>query len=129
MGLNQQVYQLHLPQTRSYVPMLVPKQRAGKHNCTRPSGIYVTVAPDQQQCLYKLHTININFYYSFILSAPMYNTQIHLYPTINRVCNNCIRPFVMYFTVAPNQQICLFNLHLQACMSGTLAPDQHSYLL
>ena len=42
MGLNQQVYLLHLPQTRMYVPMLVPNQRAGKQNCTRPSVLHVT---------------------------------------------------------------------------------------
>ena len=126
VGLNQQVYLLPLPLTHSYVPMLVPNQQAGKHNCTWPSDIYVTVAPDQQQCLYKLHTINMHFCYSFILSASMY---IYLYPTISHVCNNCMRPFAMYFTVALNQQFCLLNLHLQACMSGTLATDQHSYLL
>ena len=43
---------LHLPQTRSYVSKLVPNQQVGKHNCTRPSGMYVTVASDQQPCLY-----------------------------------------------------------------------------
>ena len=51
--------------------MLVPDQWAVKHNCTRPSGMYVTVAPDQQSCLYMLHTISMNVSYSFILSASM----------------------------------------------------------
>ena len=67
-----QVYMLHLPQTRSYVPMLVLNQLAGKHNCTRPSGMYVTIAPNQHPCLFTLHTISIHVFYSFILSASMY---------------------------------------------------------
>ena len=29
----------------------------------------------------------------------------------------------------PNQQSSMLNLRIQACMSDTLAPDQHSYLL
>ena len=51
--------------------MLVPDHRAVKHNCTRSSGMYVTVAPDQQSCLYMLHTISMHVSYSFILSASM----------------------------------------------------------
>ena len=51
--------------------MLVPDQWAVKHNCTGPSGMYVTVAPDQQSCLYMLHTISMRVSYSFILSASM----------------------------------------------------------
>ena len=35
--------------------------------------------------------------------------------------NNCIRPFAMCFTVAPNKQSFLFNLRLQARISDTLA--------
>ena len=35
--------------------MLVPDQWAVKHNCTRPSGMYVTVSPDQLACLYMPH--------------------------------------------------------------------------
>ena len=104
-------------------PMLVPYQWAGNHSCTRQSNKHVTVAPDQQPCLYKLHTI-IHVCSSFILSASMD-------PTISHVCNSCIRPFAMYLTVAPNQQscLCLLNVHIQACMSDTLAQGQHSYLL
>ena len=68
---------LYLPQTLSYVPMLVPSQGAGL------SGMYVTVAPDQQPCLFNLHTISIHVCYSFILSASM------------------------YITFAPNHQTCL----------------------
>ena len=109
MGLNQQVYMLHLPQTRSYVPMLVPNQRAGKHNCTRQSGMYVSVAPDQQPCFYMLHTSTISKHvcYSF----------------------NCIRPFAMSFTVEPNKQtsinICYSNIQPSA-LTVELALDQYS---
>ena len=46
VGLNEQVHMLHLTRTYSYVPMLVPNQRAGKHNCTRSSCMYATVAPE-----------------------------------------------------------------------------------
>ena len=65
---------LQLSQTRSYVPMLILNQRAGKKNCTRPSAIYVTVAPDQQPCLHNLLTIRMHVCYNFILSAFMYIT-------------------------------------------------------
>ena len=76
VGLNQQVYMLHLPQTRIYVPILVPNQRACKHNFTILTGIYmyVTAVHDQQPCLFKLITISIHVCYSFILSASMYVT-------------------------------------------------------
>ena len=70
VGLCQQVCLLHLPQTRSYV-FYACTQPAVKHNCTRPSGMYVTVAPDQQSCLYILHTISMHVSCSFILSASM----------------------------------------------------------
>ena len=55
-------------------PMLIPDQRHSKHSCNRPSGMYVTVTPDQQPCLYMLHTISMHGCYSFILSASMYVT-------------------------------------------------------
>ena len=58
-------------------PMLVSDQRAGKHSCTLPSGMYVTVAPGQQPCLYTLHTISMHVCYSLILSASMYVTFVH----------------------------------------------------
>ena len=48
--------------------------------------------------------------------------MLYLHPAISHVCNNCIRPFVMSLTVAPNQQSCLLNLHIYACMSEKLAP-------
>ena len=65
---------LHLPQTRSCVTMLLPNQQVGKHNSTKPSGMFVAVAPDQQPCLFNLFTIRMNVCYSFILSASMYIT-------------------------------------------------------
>ena len=46
--------------------MLIPDQGAGS------SGMYVTVAPDQQPCLYKLYTTSIHVCYSLILSASIY---------------------------------------------------------
>ena len=120
-GLNQQVYLLHLPQTRSYVPILIPNQRAGMHNCTRSSGLYVTVASDQ---LFNLFTISM-YYRSVSILSYRHPCKLHLYPTIRHVCNNCIQSCAMSFTVAPNQQSCLLNLHLQACPSDTIALDQH----
>ena len=71
VGLCQQVCLLHLPQTGSYVFYVCTRPRAVKHNCTRPSDMYVTVAPDQQSCLYMLHTISMHVSYSFILSTSM----------------------------------------------------------
>ena len=59
--LNQQVCMLHLPQTRSYVCMLLPNLRPGKRNCTRPSCMYFTVAPDSSS----------HVFISCILSACM----------------------------------------------------------
>ena len=122
VGLCQQVCLLHLLRPAVMSSMLVPDQWAVKHNCIRPSGMYVTVAPDQQSCLYMLHTISMHVSYSFILVASM---NVYLHPAISHVCNNCIRSFVMYLTVAPYQQSCLLNMHLHACMSEKLAPDQY----
>ena len=120
---------LHMPQTCSCVPMLLPNQRVGKHKCTRQSSMYVTVAPDQQPCFYKLHTISIQHTIAVTASSYKHPFILHLNLAISHGCNNCIRQFVEYFTSALNQQLCLLNLHIQACMSDTLAPDQHSYLL
>ena len=129
-----------------YVLVLVPNQHAGKHNCTRPSGMYMyaVVAPDQQPCLYsyKLHTISIHVSYSFILSASMYITfardhqpclkQLHLtcifqlHITSSHVCKTCAY-----------KHACLRHLHqssIHMCYSDikpsvlsiALAPDQYS---
>ena len=111
-------YMLHLPQTRSYVPMLIPNKRAGKHNCTRPWGMNL-----------QLHLTSSHVFISCILSACMSVTVssyqhpciLHLHPTISHVCNNCIRPFPMSLTVASNQQSHLCKLVSKTCMSDTLA--------
>ena len=116
----------YLPQIRSYVPMLVPIQRAGKHNCTRSSGMYVTVAADHSHVLM---ICLLSPCMSVTVSSYQHPCILHLHQTINDVCNNCVHPFAMAFTVAPNQQSRLLNLLLQVCMSDTLVPDQHLYLL
>ena len=101
-----------------------------KHNCTRPSGMYVTVAPDQQPYLYKC----AYYQHACLLQFRFISSQVYYL---------CTRPSAMSVTIAshhlpclsqihtPSQQSCqtLLNLHLQACMSDTLALDQHSYLL
>ena len=95
------IYMLHLPQTRSFVPMLLPNLRPGKHNCTRPSCMYFTVAP----------VLSSHVFISCILSACMSVTVLsyqdpcilHLHTTISHVCNNCIWPFPRSLTIAPNQ--------------------------
>ena len=53
---------------------------------------------------------------SLTVSSYQHPWMLYLHPAISHVCNNCIRPFVMSLTVAPNQQSCLLNLHLRACM-------------
>ena len=83
-GLNQQV-------------CILPNQRTGKHSCTRPAGMHVTLATEQQPCLYKLHTISIHVCYSFILiSESMYI---------------CTRPSAMSVTIASDHLPCLSQLH------------------
>ena len=82
-------------------PQLVPDSQAGKHNCTRPSCMYFTVAPELQPCLYKLHTISMYVCYSFILSGSMYITFA---PDHQPCLNKCIWLFPIYLTVASNQQ-------------------------
>ena len=137
MGLNQQVYLLHLPQTHSCVPMLVLNQRAGKHNSTRPSDIYVTVAPDQQPCLYNLLAISIHVCYSFIFSAVMSDT---LAPTSIHICYSSIQPsvfllhlqqtsiVVIIVTYAQDEQTCILQLHPTSSQDGN-EHLQHTYLL
>ena len=117
-----------------------------KHICicgAEPAGIYVTHASDLQLQLHQtiklvcysctwpatLHTISIQHKSAVTVSSYKHPCILHLNLAISHGCNNCIRPFVKSFTSAFNQQSCLLNLHLQACMSDTLAPDQHSYLL
>ena len=105
-GLNQQV-------------CFLPNQRTGKHSCTRPAGTHVTLATEQQPCLYKLHTISIYVCYSFILiSESMYI---------------CTRPSAMSVTIASD--VMSFTVALSVKLAPTsvgseaLAPDQNSYLL
>ena len=114
---------LHLPQTRRYVPMLVPT-----------NGLVSTIAPDHHRCILQLHMASSHVFIRRILSACTSVTvssyqhpcTLHLHPTISHVCNNCTLPL----TIASNQQSYhSVNLCLQACMSDTLAPDQHIYLL
>ena len=85
-----------------YVPVLVPYQHACKHNCTRPSGMYmyVAVAPGQQPChySYKSHTISANVCYSFILSA-----SIGYYI--------CTKPSAISVTIASDHLPCILQWH------------------
>ena len=127
MWLNQQVYMLHLPQTRRYVPMLVPNY-----------GLVSAIAPDHHACILQLHLTSSHVLIRRILSACMsvavssyqHPCILHLHQTISQACNNCTRPFPKSLTVASNQQSYhSVNLCLQECISDTLAPHQHTYLL
>ena len=121
MWLNQQVYMLHLPQTCSYVPMLYLTNR-----------LVSIIAPEHHACILQLHLTSSYAFIMCTLSACMSVTVssfqdpciLHLHPTISQVCNNCTWPFPMSLTVVISVNLCK-----QACMSDTLAPDQHSYLL
>ena len=97
-----------------------------------------TIAPDHHACILQLHLTSSYVFIRRILSACMSVTVssyqhpciLHLHLTISHVCNNCTRPFPMTLTVTSNQQSYhSANLCLQACMSDTLASDQHTYLL
>ena len=90
--------------------MLVPNQRPGKYNSTRPSVMSLTLKV-------------IYYQYTYLLQFHINSIHVHYictWPSVI-VCNNCIRPFAMSFTVAPNQHSFLFNLRLQARISDTLA--------
>ena len=96
-----------------------------------------TIAPDHHVCIIQSQLTSSHVFIRRILSACMSVTVssyqnpciLYLHLTISHVCHNCTRPFPMSFTVASNQQSYHFkNLCLQACMSDTLAPDQHTYL-
>ena len=110
----------YLPQTNSYGRYALT-QRAGKHSCSIPSGMYVTDASGQQLCLYKLHTIHMHVCYSLILSVSMYITFVH----DHQLCPLGLHPTIRHFS----QQSCLLNLHIQACMSDAIVPGQHLYSL
>ena len=105
--------------------------------CSYPTnGLVSTIAPDHHACILQLHLTSNHVFMRRIQSAcisvtvPSYQLPglLHLHPTISHVCNNCTRPFPMSLTVASNQQSYhSANLCLQACMSDTLARDQHTY--
>ena len=107
--------------------------------CSYPNnGLVSTIAPDQHGCILQLHLTSSHVFISCILSACTSVTVssyqhpciLHLHPTISHVCNNCTLPFPMSLTIASIQQSYhAVNFCLQACMSDTLAPDQHTYLL
>ena len=102
------------------------------------NGLVSKIAPYHHGCILQLHMNSSHVYIRRILSACTSVTVssyqhpciLHLHPTISHVCNNCILPFPMSLSIASNQQSYhSVNLCLQACMSDTLAPDQHTYLL
>ena len=102
------------------------------------NGLVSTIAPDQHACILQLQLTSSHIFIRRVLSAYMsvtvssyqHSCILHLHPTISHVCNICTQPFPMSLTVASNQQSYhSANLCLQACMSDTLAPDQHTYLL
>ena len=91
--------------------------------CSYPTnGLVRTIAPEHQTSILQLHLTSRNVFISCILSAYMFVKDLsyqlpcilHSNPTISHVCNNCIRPFTMSFTVAFNQQtsitICYSNI-------------------
>ena len=106
--------------------------------CSYPTnGLVSTISQDHRACILQLHMTSSHVFIRRILSAYMSVTVssyqhpclLHLHPTISHVCNNCALPFPMSLTIASNQQLYhSVNLCLQACMSDTLAPDQHTYL-
>ena len=112
-------------------------RRADMSLCLYPTNRLVsTIAPDHHGCILQLHMTSSHVFIRCILSAckPVTVSSyqhpciIHLHPTISHVCNNCTLPFLMSLTIASNQQSYhSVNLCLQACVSDTLAPDQHTY--
>ena len=79
--------------------------------CSYPTNKLVsTIAPDNQSCVLQLHLTSSHVLIISLLSACMSVTVssyqhpciLTLHQTINHICNNCTRPFVMPFTVAPN---------------------------
>ena len=95
-----------------------------------------TIAPDYHAYILQLQLTSSHVFIRSIQSACMsvtvssyqHSCILHLHLTISHVCNNCTRPFPMSLTVASNQQSYhSANLCLQACMSNTLALDQHTY--
>ena len=98
--------------------MLVPNQLTGKNNCTRPLGMYVTIAPNLQPCFLRC---TLSAYMSVTVSYYQNLCILHLYLTISHVCNNCIRPFATSIKVAPNQQ----SISNHMCCLLHLLQDQY----
>ena len=118
-GLNQQVYLLHFHQTHRYVSMFIPNQRAGKHSCTRTSGMYVT-----------FHLTSCHVFIFCLLSACMsikissyrHPCKLYSHPTINHVCNNCTYEDVCLIHL--HRTISYFYSNIQpSVLSVALAPD------
>ena len=107
--------------------------------CSYPTnGLVSTIAPDHHACILQFQLTSSHVYIRRILSACMSVTVssyqhpciLHLHPAISHVCKNCTGPLPMSLTVASNQQSYhSANVCLQACMSDTLALDQHTYSL
>ena len=105
--------------------------------CSYPiNGLVSTIAPDHHACILQLHLTSSHVFIWCILSACMSVTVsayqhpciLHLHPIISHVCNNCTWPFPLSLTVASIQQSYhSANFCLQAFMSDTLAPHQHTY--
>ena len=82
--------------------------------CSHPTNWLVsTIAPDHQACMLQLHQTSSHFfsiscilstYMSVTVSSYQHPCILHVHRTNSHVGNNCIRPFAMHFTVAPNQQ-------------------------
>ena len=116
--LNQQLYMLHLPQSRRYVLCSYP-----------PNRLASKIAPDHHACIFHLYLTCRHVFIRRILSACMYVTVssyqhpciLHLHLTISHVCL-----FLMSLTGAFNQQSYhSANLCLQVFMSDTHARDRH----
>ena len=107
--------------------------------CSYPTNRLVsTIAPNHHGCILQLHMTSshvlirrtLSACTSVTVSSYQYPCILHLHHTISHVCNNYTLPFPMSLTIAHIQQSHhSVNLCLQACMSDTLAPDQHTYLL
>ena len=100
------------------------------YTCLRPAvmslcsyqtnGLVSTIAPDHQACMLQLHLTSSHVFITCLLTACIFVTVSsyqhprisYLHQTINHVCNNCIQPFAMPFTVAHNQQSWLLYLLL-----------------
>ena len=118
LGVCQQVYLLHLPQTRSYV----------FYDFSRCHGVV---------CGLRLWYFLIILTYYFCTRPIGCEAQLH--QTIRHVCYSSTRPAVMSLLVAYNQHACLLQFHrisIHECyictqpstMSVTIASDHLSRL-